>query len=157
VEVIGGLPFRTRVKRRKGREVGELSASNEARYLSVTSRVVAKAAGNRGQTGGTKSDRGVKATSVRKQTEQLGLHFGTAEKRSQKRLVASADGRARLPVDVAGPKPRYKEKKVVSTTMEEVSTQLDVAFQSMARNKGSAGPDRQSIEQVREHWPDDFS
>jgi len=117
-------------------------------------RVVAKAAGNRGQTGGTKNRRGAKATSVRKRTQQLGLHFGTAEKRSQERLVASTDGRVRPPVDVAGPKPRYKEKKVVSTTMEEVSAQLDVAFQAVARNKGSPGPDRQSIEQVREHWSD---
>jgi group II intron reverse transcriptase/maturase len=38
--------------------------------------------------------------------------------------------------------------------MAEVSEQLDVAFQSVAQNKGSPGPDRQSIEQVREHWPE---
>lgn len=117
-------------------------------------RVVAKAAGNRSQTNGTKSRRGAKATSVRKQTEQLGLCFGTAEQRSQERLDASTDGRVRRSEDVAGPKPKYKEKSVVSTTMKEVSEQLEVAFQSVAQNKGSPGPDRQSIEQVREHWPE---
>jgi len=37
--------------------------------------------------------------------------------------------------------------------MKEVSAQLEVAFQSVARNKGAPGPDRQSIERVREHWP----
>ena len=38
--------------------------------------------------------------------------------------------------------------------MKDVSAQLELAFQSVAGNKGSAGPDRQSIEQVREHWPE---
>lgn len=142
-----------------GRSVGPCESSsseNEEAMAQQKSerRVVAKAAGNLGQTGGSKSGRGAKATLVRKQIEQLALHFDTAEKRSQERLDASTGGRVRLTVGVAGPKPKYKEKKVVSTTMAEVCEQLDVAFQSVARNKGSPGPDRQSIEQVREHWPE---
>lgn len=115
-------------------------------------RVVAKAAGNRGQTSGVKSRRGAKASSVREQTGQLGLCFGTAEKRSQECLDASTAGRVRRTVDVAGPKPKHKEKSGLSTTMRAVSEQLEAAFQSVAHNKGAPGPDRQSIEQVREHW-----
>ena len=36
--------------------------------------------------------------------------------------------------------------------MEEVTRGLDEAFRQVASNKGAPGPDRQSIEQVREHW-----
>lgn len=128
--------------------------------------IVAKAAGNRGPT--DKKRRGVKATSVGEQTQQLRLRFGTAENGSQEPLEAvpnlrsarrngtlrtEADGQTSLSALVAGPKPKSREKQVVSTMMKEVSAQLEVAFLSVARNKGSAGPDRQSIEQVREHWP----
>jgi retron-type reverse transcriptase len=51
----------------------------------------------------------------------------------------------------AAPKPKSKEEKVVSATMEEVCERLADAFQNVAANRGAPGPDRQSIEQVREH------
>lgn len=41
VEVIGGTPFRTRVKRRKACAAGELAGSSEARFSSVAVCVVA--------------------------------------------------------------------------------------------------------------------
>jgi group II intron reverse transcriptase/maturase len=36
--------------------------------------------------------------------------------------------------------------------MEEVCRRLSAAFQDVASNRGAPGPDRQSIDQVREHW-----
>ena len=39
----------------------------------------------------------------------------------------------------------------MSATMEEVTGRLYAAFEQVASNKGAPGPDRQSIEQVREH------
>lgn len=48
----------------------------------------------------------------------------------------------------------HKDKKVSSATMEEVTRNLTNAFQKVASNKGAPGPDRQSIEGVREHWSD---
>jgi len=38
--------------------------------------------------------------------------------------------------------------------MEEVVGRLDAAFESVASNKGAPGPDRRSIEWVREHLGD---
>lgn len=38
--------------------------------------------------------------------------------------------------------------------MQEVCEQLSQAFSKVESNRGVAGPDRQSVEQVREHWPD---
>jgi group II intron reverse transcriptase/maturase len=37
--------------------------------------------------------------------------------------------------------------------MEEVCQRLEAAFESVARNHGAAGPDRQSVEQMREQMP----
>ena len=70
-------------------------------------------------------------------------------------MDAGADGGADtgLPVPAARgvPKPRRKEKKVASATMEEVCERLVTAFQNVASNKGAPGPDQQSIEQVKQH------
>ena len=53
------------------------------------------------------------------------------------------------------PKPGVSEQAVVAATMmEDVCKRLNNAFENVAANKGAAGPDRQSIEQVREHWSD---
>jgi group II intron reverse transcriptase/maturase len=49
------------------------------------------------------------------------------------------------------PKSEHKEETVTSATMDEVVRRLPQAFQAVASNRGAAGPDRQSIEQVREH------
>jgi group II intron reverse transcriptase/maturase len=56
-----------------------------------------------------------------------------------------------MPGPFATPKPKSKEKKVVSVTMEEVTARLGQAFQKVASNKGAAGPDGESIDEVREH------
>jgi RNA-directed DNA polymerase len=105
-------------------------------------------------TWGDERPRGGTAVPVNEQAWQLGLPFGTAE---------NGDAQAKPPVGVAardrsraaafaGPKPRSKNRKVTSATMEEVTERLSEAFRSVASNKGAPGPDRQSIEQVKACW-----
>lgn len=52
----------------------------------------------------------------------------------------------------AAPKPRSREQRATSATMEEVCRRLTCSFDKVASNKGAPGPDRRSIDQVREHW-----
>lgn len=96
---------------------------------------------------------GGKAAPVNERTRQLGLRFETAEVSGPTTL---SDGDADLgvpgPASRAVPKSKRKEKKAASVTMEEVCERLDGAFQKVESNKGAAGPDGQTIEQVRKHW-----
>jgi RNA-directed DNA polymerase len=93
--------------------------------------------------------RGGEATTVEQQTWQLGLSFETAEN------PQGADGGAafhrRETATRAAPKSKRKEKTVTSATMEEATRRLALAFQKVACNRGAPGPDRQSIDEVREH------
>lgn len=89
---------------------------------------------------------------VDEQTEQLGLRFETAEERPRSgRSDGGGDTSLIVPPPSAVPKSKRKEEKALSATMEEVCKRLLVAFQNVASNKGAAGPDRQSIEDVRVH------
>jgi len=94
-------------------------------------------------------ERGGEATTVEQQAWQLGLSFETAEN------PQGADGGAAShPRDAttrAAPKSKRKEKIVTSATMEEATRRLALAFQKVASNRGAPGPDRQSIDEVREH------
>jgi RNA-directed DNA polymerase len=93
---------------------------------------------------------GASAATVNEQTKQLRLNFGTAER------PRGTDGRAERnenrSATCAGPKPKDKEQRATSTTMERVGGRLRQALERVASNRGAPGPDRQSIEQVREHW-----
>lgn len=103
-------------------------------------------------TRGSSAHEGGKAVTVNEQSEQLGLRFETAEERPQ--VGRADDGGATnliVPPPLAVPKSKRKKKTAPSATMEEVSKRLMVAFQNVASNKGAAGPDRQSIEDVRAH------
>jgi RNA-directed DNA polymerase len=74
-----------------------------------------------------------KAVTVSKQAEQLELFAETADSK---------------------PKSAKGESKALSPmTMEEIAneTNLRAAFKRVAANRGAPGPDRQSVEQVREH------
>jgi len=97
---------------------------------------------------------GGKAVPVNEQARQLGLPFGTAENGGGRPTPlddATARGLPRAET-LAGPKPEVKDKTATSATMEEVTKQLDEAFQSVASNKGAPGPNQQTIEQVRTCW-----
>ena len=93
---------------------------------------------------------GASATTVNEQALQLQLRFGTAEN-PQGSVGVAATG---LPVAAAHavPKPKHEEQRATSATMEEVCERLTQALASVASNRGAPGPDRQSIDQVREHW-----
>ena len=93
---------------------------------------------------------GASAATVNEQALQLQLRLGTAE------IPQGTDGQAvmGLPKTAkrAVPKPRLKEQRATSATMEEVCQRLTVALENVASNQGAPGPDHQRIEQVREHW-----
>jgi RNA-directed DNA polymerase len=96
--------------------------------------------------------RGGKATTASNEARQLGLFLGTAD------TPQGDDGEAAVgqpnAATLAVPKPRNAKGQVPpAMTMEEVSRleNLRRAFEHVASNKGAPGPDRQSVEQVREH------
>ncbi len=106
-----------------------------------------------GETQGIEPAGGAKAAPVKERMRQLGLPLGTAEGGTKGPADGGAVGGLSLTATQAAPKPRSKEKDVVSATMEEVCERLEEALRNVARNDGAPGPDRQSIEQVRKHWP----
>ena len=91
---------------------------------------------------------------VEKATGQLGLCFGTAESPTTKVRRTSDDTEANrfAPVPHVAPKPKHNEERASSTMMDVVCEKLMEAFRNVASNKGAAGPDRQSIDDVREHF-----
>ncbi len=93
---------------------------------------------------------GASAATVNEQMLQPQLCLGTAEDPQGAAGVAEMG----LPIAAARavPKPKHKERRATSATMEEVCRRLTYALDNVASNKGAPGPDRQSIEQVREHW-----
>ena len=115
---------------------------------------VAQAAGNRGPTRGDEPPGGARAVPVEQQMRQLGLRLGTAEEAAKVAADGGADRVLSLSATRAAPKPRSRDKTVASATMEEVCERLPAAFEKVAANRGAPGPDRQSIEQVREQLPE---
>ena len=107
-------------------------------------------------TQGAESLGGGRAAPVNERTWQLGLRFETAEEPEEK-STEGADGGADtglpVPATRAVPKSKRKEKKVTSATMEEVCERLTMAFQKVWSNQGAPGPDRKSVDEVREHLP----
>lgn len=96
---------------------------------------------------------GGKAVSVDERAVQLGLRSGTAEGPAAQAAgaVGEVDRHLSRPATHAVPKPERNERTAPSATMEEVAARLRQAFQNVARNDGAPGPDRQSIDEVREH------
>lgn len=94
-----------------------------------------------------------KAVPVNEQAIQLALPFDTAEESAPADYVADADLLPRGPVSCAMPKSEDKFEYVELVTMESVTRFLAMAFQNVASNKGAAGPDGRSIEEVRKHLP----
>ncbi len=75
-------------------------------------------------------------------------------RRAKAQALASDGGAARggpRAVTHAAPKPRSKGGTTQPVTMEAVAQELRLAFHKVAANRGAAGPDRQSIDDVREH------
>lgn len=108
------------------------------------------------QTRGDKRPEGGIGSTVSKVPLQLELDLGTAEQPAAKTTGANAsmDGDRSPPVLREARKPRFKEERAADPTMEEVAAKLESAFEKVASNEGAPGPDRQSIEDVREHLPE---
>lgn len=96
---------------------------------------------------------GGKAVSVNERTRQLELSFGTAEVLAGQTVKVDgvADTSRLVPATHAMPKPKRTKRNATSATMEEVTQRLGEAFQKVAANRGAPGPDKQSLEEVREH------
>ena len=48
--------------------------------------------------------------------------------------------------------PESKDLEAKTASMKSVIEGLGQAFDTVARNRGAAGPDKQGVEQVRKHW-----
>ena len=94
-----------------------------------------------------------KAVPVYEQAIQLALPFDTAEDSAQADPVAVPDSSPKEPGPSAEPKSEDKYEYAELVTMKSVTRFLVMAFQNVASNKGAAGPDGRSIEEVRKHLP----
>ncbi len=96
---------------------------------------------------------GGKSVPVKQVSWQLALPFATAENPADNHagVTDGAEAGVPVPATVVAPKAKVKARTVAATTMEELVEQLEVAFHHVAANKGAPGPDRQSINDVREH------
>jgi len=96
-----------------------------------------------------------KTVPVNEQAIQLALPFDTAEMAAF--FADTIAGTAPQPMvgaePSAEPKSEDKYEYVTLVTMESVTRFLASAFQKVASNKGAAGPDGRSIEEVRKHLP----
>ena len=100
----------------------------------------------------TRASGGGKGATVEEEaTQQPGLPFATAE--APRRRDAGAKSRADLSAREPAPRPKanVKERRSAPATMEAVVEHLHRAFDKVAANRGAPGPDRQTIEQVREY------
>lgn len=100
----------------------------------------------------TAATQGGKATTVSQQVVQLELFSETAD--SPQGDVAVADSGAPEPAASAVPKSPNTDSRVLpAMTMSEVASlsNLLAAFQQVAENRGAPGPDRQSVDDVRQH------
>jgi RNA-directed DNA polymerase len=115
-------------------------------------REVVQGPGNRSVTHPLERGAGAKAFAVEEETRQSCLLFETAEVPARAgRVIRTARSRERA-ARHARPLSKGKARLAQSATIEAVSEGLEEAFQQVARNHGAPGADRQSIEQVREHW-----
>src|ERR1700733_6395707 len=97
--------------------------------------------------------RGGKVATASKQVGQLGMFCETADS------PQGADGEPDADRSASGsravPKSQNKTTQVLpALTIEEVASELNLrnAFKKVASNKGAPGPDRQSIDELREHF-----
>lgn len=117
------------------------------------SRIVPEAWGNSGQTAGK---RGGRAATVNEAATQLELFGGTAD--SPKGATATADSDLSDSAVGEVPKPSNTTgiEMPTTVTMEEVvdDENLQLAFERVLANRGSHGPDGQSVEELQAMLPE---
>jgi group II intron reverse transcriptase/maturase len=97
---------------------------------------------------------GGKAIADDEQAYQLNLFDGAAAIGAQ--ALTKGKGRSNRSVRTLPQvrKPSHKSRKDMPATMEEIIERLDQAQRNVVANHGSPGPNRQTVEMVREHWND---
>jgi len=113
--------------------------------------MVPKAPGNRSQTRSARLSGGGKAVPVKEEERQPRLNFVTAENLRQRGAESRRGGDQSTSRLQKVRKAKGKPKRVGPARMGEVVERLEEAFEKVAANQGAPGPDRQSIEYVREH------
>ena len=94
-----------------------------------------------------------KVVPVNEQAIQLALPFETVEESAEAEPIAKMDHQPRWSESCVEPKSEDKYEYAELVTMESATSFLAMAFQKVASNKGAAGPDGRSIEEVRKHLP----
>ena len=112
-------------------------------------RIKPKSSRKGASTQGIEHPGGGEAVPVNEQVRQLVMPFATAE--NPKGTTGRADRDRTLPARREGPKAKRKKRRVGPATMQGVCAGLRDAFAAVASNKGAPGPDRQSIDWVRQH------
>lgn len=104
-------------------------------------------------TRGTERLGGGKAVPVNQVSRQLRLPFATADHLTAHGVGVGDGAEMGLPTSAthAAPKAKVTTGNATTATMDELVERLVVAFERVAANKGAPGPDRQSINEVREH------
>lgn len=97
---------------------------------------------------------GGKAVPVEKADPQLLLPFPTAENSGAPEAEGGACPDRSGQGSQEAPEGMSKTMAASSARMEEVVARLDEAFRHVAANRGAPGPDRETIEEVREHLED---
>ncbi len=110
---------------------------------------------NAAVTRGVEPREGGRATTVEKPVLQLSLDFASAEKAAAPAVAIDGEAARGVPraVSFAAPKAKPKEESAEQATMEGVVQRLHGAFEKVAANRGAPGPDRQSVDEVREQLP----
>lgn len=97
---------------------------------------------------------GAEAIPVDEESKQLSLFGGTAEVVAR----ATSDAPAARPrgrsAGSAAPKPASRGKRATAATIDAVTERLFEAFTNVESNRGAPGPDRVSVEMMREHLHD---
>lgn len=92
--------------------------------------------------------------SVKEADHQLLLPFATAEfPRSNRGAEGTSETDRSVPVVHEVPKAKVRQSEIGPAHMEQVVRRLEMAFHKVAANRGAPGPDRQTVEEVREHLP----
>lgn len=116
-------------------------------------RVVPEARGNPGQSRAGRRGGG-KAVPVKEVVQHQMQLFTTAENpRGIREAGSHEDVDLSTSKRPSAPKVKSTPMKAGPASMEEVVERLEQAFEKVASNQGAPGPDRQTIELVREHLP----
>lgn len=97
--------------------------------------------------------RGSEGGCGRRMSMQLELKFESADGEARAPGAGARAGQHRPARALAPPVSKVKRETGSAARLDDVVWRLEAAFEAVAGNKGAAGPDRQSIEQVREHLP----